>query len=155
MDSPVVIREYSSDDSHSISNIIRENLIKVNIKDYSEKIINNIYEIFTPEYIAELSTCRKVYVAIKDNSIIGTASLDKDTIYTVFIDIKQHNKGIGRQLIHYIEQIAIDSGITLLKLPSSITGQKFYENLGYHAVDVVESEVYGKDIIMIKNLIKD
>ncbi|MNK89112.1 putative acetyltransferase [compost metagenome] len=151
MNTNLFIREFIDDDSVIVSNIIRENLINVNIKDYPEKIIKNMSKIFTSEYISLISKVRKVYVLVESNKIIGTASLDQDTIYTVFIDIRHHNKGFGRILIDFIERTALDSGITSLKLPSSITAQGFYEKLGYHALEVIESEDYGRDIIMIKN----
>lgn len=93
-----------------------------------------------------------MFVAVSKDAIVGTASLDKDTIYTVFVDKDHHNLSIGRSLINYIELIALDSGIALLKLPSSITAQKFYEKLGYQEFNSVESEEFGRDIIMIKEI---
>jgi histone acetyltransferase (RNA polymerase elongator complex component) len=153
LNSNLLIREIVNDDCVTISNIIRDNLINVNIRDYPEKIINNMSRIFTPEYISDISKVRKVYVIVEDTKIIGTASLDQDTIYTVFIDINHHHKGFGRMLINFIERIALDSGTTSLKLPSSITAQGFYEKLGYHALEMIESEEFGRDIIMIKNIV--
>ncbi|MFC3749958.1 GNAT family N-acetyltransferase [Paenibacillus sp. GCM10012306] len=152
MNENIKIREFDKEDSPKISTIIRDNLVHVNSKDYSEKIINNMYSIFTPEYLVSLAGQRKVFVAVLENSIIGTISLAGDTVYTLFIDKDHHHLGIGRILITFIEGIARDTGITLLKLPSSITAQSFYEKLGYHEIDVVESEEYGRDIIMIKNI---
>lgn len=152
MDQNIIIREFTNDDCHQISSIIRDNLIHVNRKDYSEKIINNMYSMFTPEYIVSLSEKRKVLVAVSEDTIVGTASLEQDTIYTVFVDKQHHNLSIGRNLINFIERFALDSGITLLKLPSSITAQRFYEKLGYQEFDVVESEDFGRDIIMMKNI---
>ncbi len=148
----MIIREFTNDDRHQISSIIRDNLIHVNSKDYSEKIINNMHSIFTPEYIVSLSEKRRVFVAVSEDIIVGTASIDKDTIYTVFVDKDHHNLSIGRTLISFIERFALDSGITLLKLPSSITAQRFYEKLGYQEFDVVESDEFGRDIIMMKRI---
>ncbi|MNP77001.1 hypothetical protein D3C76_1743440 [compost metagenome] len=68
------------------------------------------------------------------------------------MDIRHHQTGIGRKLIYYLESVARDSGVTTLKLPSSITGQGFYEKLGYKAIKVIESEEFGRDIIMTREL---
>ncbi|WP_275591269.1 GNAT family N-acetyltransferase [Paenibacillus sp. 19GGS1-52] len=149
----LVIRDYVAADCQTLSAIIRENLIHINSRDYCEEIIHNMYRTFTPDHISNLSKIREIYVAVKDTIIVGTASLDKDTIYTLFIDINHHNKGIGREFIHFIERIAVDSGVTTVKLPSSITAQGFYEKLGYEAIDIVDSAEYGRDIIMIKILV--
>ncbi|NUU61247.1 GNAT family N-acetyltransferase [Paenibacillus agri] len=152
MNEKIKIREFTKEDSQKISTIIRDNLAHVNSKDYPEKIITNMYSIFTPEYLVSLSERRKVFVAVMNNTIIGTISLDRDTIYTLFVDKDHHHLGIGRILINFIEGVARNTGITSLKLPSSITAQSFYEKLGYHKIDVVESEEYGRDIIMMKNI---
>ncbi|RCX21462.1 GNAT family acetyltransferase [Fontibacillus phaseoli] len=148
----IIIREFVKDDCHQISTIISDNLIHVNSRDYGDKIINNMLSIFTPEYIMGLSKTRKMFVAVIEDIVVGTASLDRDTIYMVFVDKDRHKSGIGRELIRHIERMALDSGVATLQLPSSLTAQSFYKKLGYLDMDVVESEQYGRDIIMIKKL---
>ncbi len=146
------IRLMKDEDCVAVTHIIHKNLRLVNSRDYPEEIINHMCRLFTPAYITEISTTRNVYVIVKDSEIVGTASLDQDTIYTVFVEVQHHRSGIGRKLIQYIETVALQSGVTQLKLPSSITGQGFYEKLGYRVVQVIESEEFGRDIIMSKEL---
>lgn len=146
------IRKFEESDCHQVSAMIRDNLRYVNSRDYSDRIIKNMLDLFSPEYIVQLSAKRNMYVALVDHVIVGTVSLEADTIYTVFVDMRHHHSGIGRKLIDFVERIAVVSGESSLKLPSSITAQKFYEKLGFREMEVVESEQYGKDIIMIKNL---
>jgi histone acetyltransferase (RNA polymerase elongator complex component) len=142
----------TEEDCVIVTRIIHDNLRYVNSRDYSEEIINHMCKLFTPAYITEIAKTRNVYVIVKDSEIVGTASLDQDTIYTVFVDVKHHRSGIGRKLIQHVEHVALQSEVTQLKLPSSITGQGFYEKLGYKAVQVIESEEFGRDIIMSKDL---
>ncbi len=146
------IRLMKDEDCVTVTHIIHDNLRHVNSRDYPEEIINHMCRLFTPAYITEISKTRSVFVIVKDAEIVGTASLDQDTIYTVFVDVQHHGSGIGRKLIQHVEHVALQSGVTQLKLPSSITGLGFYEKLGYQVVQVIESEEFGRDIIMSKDL---
>ncbi|MFD1773039.1 GNAT family N-acetyltransferase [Paenibacillus rhizophilus] len=150
--SSVAIRDFGPQDSEAVSVLIRENLLKVNSRDYPEQIIQRMVNLFSPEYIKLISAARKMVVAIEGEKVIGTASLDGDTLYTVFVDMDHHGRGVGRSLIRYLEQVAWNSGVCILKVPSSLTAEHFYGELGYRRVQVIESEEFGTDIIMSKDL---
>ena len=80
-----------------------------------------------------------MFVALEDNNVIGTASLDKSWynhdgeywILTVFVDIAHHKQGIGKMLINEIEKFALKIPAKKLVIPASITGCEFYHKLGY------------------------
>ena len=82
----------------------------------------------------------KVFVALKNNIVVGTAGLDKSWynddgeywILTVFIDVAHHNQGIGRMLINEIEKYSKKINAKKLVIPASITGCEFYNKLGYN-----------------------
>lgn len=150
--SSVAIRDFGTHDSEAVSALIRENLLKVNSRDYPEQIINRMVNLFSPEYIKLISAVRKMVVAVEGENVIGTASLDGDTLYTVFVDMNYHGAGVGRSLIQYLEQTARNSGVHVLQVPSSLTAEHFYAKMGYRRVRVIESEEFGTDIIMSKDL---
>lgn len=149
----ITIRKFRPQDGEAVSNIIRDNLIKINSKDYSQSVIDYMCELYTPTYLRQISNKRKIYVAINNEVVVGTASIDNDTIYTVFVDTQYHRKGIAKKLINLFEEIVDNNGIRLLKVQASITSQKFYEKLGYSKVGEEESDQYGKSIIMEKYLV--
>ncbi|MNO73640.1 putative acetyltransferase [compost metagenome] len=148
-----MIRAFDTDDALTISRLISNNLIHVNSRDYPPHIISSMVAEFTPEYVTTLSKVRQMFVALAGGKVVGTASLDEDTIYTVFVDKDHHGSGIGRLLIEHIESIARESGVPRLQLPSSLTAVRFYEKLGYYAVDSAYSEQMGHSIIMAKDII--
>lgn len=148
----VTVRKFRESDAEAVSELIRRNLTEVNCKDYPESVVKSMYEAFTPKYIRTLSNKRKMYVALYDDKVIGTASLDYDTVYTVFVDVDYHRKGVGRKLMELLEEIAANNGLSTLQLPASITARKFYEKLGYQFVKQVESEENGIGLIMEKYL---
>ena len=136
----IEIKEYDNKYAEEISKIIIQNLLEVNSKDYDIEFVKNFVKEFTPEEIQRnFSKRTKVFVALEDNKIIGTAGLDKSWyndygeywILTVFVDVAHHGQGIGRLLIEEIEKFALTIPAKKLIIPASITGCEFYHKLGY------------------------
>ena len=146
-----IIRKYQINDSISVSNLIRNTLNKVNSKDYSQEIIDKMCRHFTPEKINENSISREIYVAVQNEKIIGTVSINNNNIHSFFVDYKHLNEGIGTALYNYIETRITDNGFKEIIVPSSITSEYFYHKNGFTAIEAVES-IFGKNIIMKKML---
>ena len=146
-----LIRNAMSEDAPAISRTIIKSLRKSNAQDYSSDIIDQVAQSFSPAAILHLLTQRQVLVAVVDNHIVATASLDQDVVRSVFVDPNYQGKGIGRRLMERIQSIAMNAGLTLLRVPSSITAEGFYASLGYKKVrdEFHESE---RTIIMAKTL---
>lgn len=144
----IATRKFRTEDAEAVSNIIRNNLLNVNSRDYSEEVIKSAYEKFTPKYILTLSNKKKMYVAVDDRTVIGTAAIDFDTISNVFVEAQFHSKGIDKALISLLEEIAANNGIKHIKIVATLTVQKRYEKLGYEIVEEVQSDEFGKEILM-------
>ena len=94
------IVEYQEKYAEEISNIVIENMYKINIKDHGKDIIDKLSKHFTLDEIRKRFPERaKVYVTIENDEVIGTASINKyrgdETgkkyiILTVFFKIKNH-----------------------------------------------------------------
>ncbi|WP_447802353.1 GNAT family N-acetyltransferase [Pseudomonas serbica] len=146
-----LIRNATNADALAISRIIIGTLRESNALDYSSAIIDQVESSFSPSAILDLLTRRQVLVATTDSHIVATASLDKDVVRSVFVDPTWQGKGIGRQLMAMIQSIAIKDGVSLLRVPSSITAQGFYAALGFKKIrdEFHQSE---RTIIMAKTL---
>ena len=59
----IIIRKFNSMDSSKVCEIIVKNLIEINSKDYPEEIINDMCNLYIPEYIIEKAKKRDIYVA--------------------------------------------------------------------------------------------
>ena len=135
----LVIKEYEECYVKEISDIIIQNLIQINSKDYTKEEINKMCEKFSIERLKDtLSNRKKVYIALINNELVGTAGIDKSWyrddeyyILTVFVKPCYHGKGIGKKLIEAIEDFAYTLPIKKLVIPSSIPAHKFYFKLGY------------------------
>lgn len=146
------IRKFIPDDAMEISKVIRHSLTLINSKDYSEEIIKFMIEYFSPQTILELSQKRHMLVAIVNSKIVGTGSLQDDTIYSLFVDPNHVGRGIGTKLIQKIEELAKNNHITVLKVPSSITAIGFYIRLGFLKEKEVFSQKSGLTTHMTKIL---
>ena len=136
----IEIKEYDNKYAEEISKIIMQNLLEVNSKDYGMEYVKKFAKEFTPEEIKmNFSKRTKVFVALENNNVIGTASIDKSWynddgeywILTVFVDMAHHKQGIGKLLINEIEKFALTIPAKKLIIPASITGCEFYHKLGY------------------------
>jgi N-acetylglutamate synthase-like GNAT family acetyltransferase len=148
----IIIREFKSMDSLELCAIIKKNLVEVNSKDYPEDIINSMCNLYTPNHIIKMAKERDIYVAELNGNIIGTASLDKNIICTVFVNTDYHRHGVGRKLISFIEDTANKNSVKTIQIHSSLTSQDFYYALGYLYVKQVDVPNLGRSIIVEKQL---
>ena len=96
---------------------------------------------------------RDIYVIVDGDRILGTASLENNNVFSVFVNTTYHGKGIGQRLMEHIERVAKNRGIDRLKLPSSLTAVGFYRKLGYKKIKkVFNKSTKGYEIIMEKKL---
>jgi N-acetylglutamate synthase-like GNAT family acetyltransferase len=148
----IIIRRFESSDSIEVCNIIKRNLIEINSKDYPPHIINNMCNLYTSDHIIEIAKARDIYVAELNGKIIGTASLENHIICAVYVNIDYHNRGIGRKLMCFIEDVAINNSIKFLRLHASLTSLNFYYALGYKYIEELDDPEAGKSTLVEKVL---
>lgn len=140
-----------ANDAVQISQVILTTLRESNAQDYSPSIIAQVAQSFSPEAVAALLGQRQVFVAVRNGQVAGTASLDGQVVRTVFVRPNLHGQGIGRQLMAAVERVARDQGIAALLVPSSVTAERFYLQLGFQ---VVREAFHGEErtIVMQRSL---
>lgn len=147
-----LIRNATCTDATAISEVIVATLRESNAQDYSSDIIKRVQQSFSPSAILALLTQRQVYVASIDGRLVATGSLDRNTVRSLFVDPAYQGKGIGRQLMTTIESVAAQSGLKLLRVPSSITAERFYLALGFLKV---RDEFHGAERTIIMEKVLD
>lgn len=148
-----LIRTATTEDATAISQVIIAALRETNAQDYTPAIIEQVEQSFSPEAVLRLLIQRQVYVATIDHHVVATASLDHDVVRSVFVDPAHQAKGIGKQLMARIQSVAVDEGVKLLRVPSSITAEGFYASLGFKKV---RDEFHGAErtVVMEQDLQK-
>ncbi len=144
------VRRAKREDAEAISRIVIAALRESNSQDYPAEVITQVEQSFSPAAVSALLDSRVVFVAVIQNNLLGTASLDGDVVRRVFVAPIHHGTGIGRQLMEAIHAAAIRTGVTALRVPSSITAQGFYARLGYRKF---RDEFHGEErtIVMEKS----
>ncbi|MCA6121600.1 GNAT family N-acetyltransferase [Bradyrhizobium sp. WSM 1704] len=145
------IRTAREEDADEISAVILRTLREINAKDYAREIIKRIESSFSPSAVLELISKRTVFVAAIGGRVVGTASLDGSVVRTVFVSPDVQSRGIGKLLMAEVERTARQRKIDRLAVPSSISAETFYAQLGFKAV---RDSYFGKErtIIMERSL---
>ena len=156
----IEIVEYKNEYAKDLSEIILDNMYKINIKEHGKDIIDRISKYFTEEEIKKNFPQRtKCLVALKNEEVVGTAGIDrykgdktgkKYIVLTVFVKIKNHRQGIGKELIENIEKIAVNVGCKELVIPSSVYACEFYRKFGFDYLDGKKIQNEDKEYILTK-----
>ncbi|CAK16308.1 putative acetyltransferase, GNAT family [Pseudomonas entomophila L48] len=144
------IRRAQREDAEAISRIVITALRESNSQDYPAEVIAQVEQSFSPAAVSALLDSRMVFVAVNQNELLGTASLDGEVVRTVFVAPIHHRTGVGKRLMEAVHAAAIRAGVTALRVPSSITAQGFYARLGYRKL---RDEFHGveRTIVMEKS----
>lgn len=86
------------------------------VEDYADNYSNNIF------LVAEYS-----------NEIVGFGllNINKKSIDSLYIKPKMAKRGIGKQLLQQLEDIARENNISELKLSATLNSIAFYHRMGY------------------------
>ncbi|AZE41893.1 Acetyltransferase, GNAT family [Pseudomonas chlororaphis subsp. aureofaciens] len=140
------IRPAHEQDADAISRLIIAALQTSNAQDYPSTVIAQVRQNFSPPAVRQLLSKRQVWVAQAAGEIVGTASLDGQVVRSVFVAPERQGQGVGRQLMAELERQALGVGITQLTVPSSITAEGFYTNLGFHTL---REQYHGEERTLI------
>ena len=147
----MLIRVIEKSERKECLKIIISNLLEVNIKDYSFEVIQSLVKSYSKYYlkIPNIMTL----LAEENGKILGTASMTENgQIKDVFVDIENHSKGIGRNLMQHLEEIAKNKNLEGLFLFSAKTSIDFYLKQGYDEIKRINFGKQGIQIRMEKKL---
>ena len=140
------IRRATPVDAQAISKVVIAALHESNARDYPPDIIAQVEQRFCPASILALMKQRQMYVALVEQHVVGTASLDQAVVRSVFVSPRHQGRGIGQQLMARLMEAAIAAQIEELQVPSSLTAESFYAQLGFHKV---RDEFHGAERTVI------
>ena len=136
------INEFVTGQEFEVSKICQSCINEINAKDLSEKQVINLRNAFTPRGIISHASQFNVYVATyAQGQICGTGILAGNQVKGVFVDVELLGKGIGRQIMIFIENKAAEKGLESVFLYSSKFAVEFYEKIGYRKIKRANSKV--------------
>jgi len=75
----------------------------------------------------------RLYVATLDEIVVGTGTIDCDTgrLDAIFVRPELVRRGIGSQIVSFLEQLGRAAGLTQLTLDSTLNAAPFYRSCGF------------------------
>lgn len=144
------IRLFKDSDAEAISNLICRNFKEVNVKDYGEEMVNELAKTHDAAWVRQVASYANMYVFRRNEQIVAVGSissfwesLTESIILTVFVLPEYHKMGIGRKVVHTLEQDEVFLRAHRIEIPASITGVEFYRKLGYeykNGIKVLDEE---------------
>lgn len=130
----IEIRRATQEDARKISLLRRKTLKEINKNDYPKIFLDYLINENSTKGIIDKMKKKEIFCAWKENVLIGTVDLERDKIGGLFVKISQLGKGIGTQLMDFIENYARSKGINKVRLYSTIFAVNFYKKRGYALV---------------------
>lgn len=155
MEQPI-IRPAVHQDAEVLSNLILENAYALLLPYYNTEQWEAFSKFYAPEEMQKKIAEQRIFCAILNHQIAGTIALDKNTLVGFYTQINFLNRGIGKMLMQYIESLAVEEGMTELKLTASPQAVTFYDKQGWKRVSVNTYYYFGvgfDETLMIKKLI--
>lgn len=134
----LAIRLFKDTDAESVSHLICRNFKEINVKDYGQEAVEELVKTHDAARVRKIASYANMYVFRRKEQIIAVGSissfwgsLTESIILTVFVLPEYHKMGIGRKVIHTLEQDELFLRANRIEIPASITGVEFYRKLGY------------------------
>ena len=134
----VEVREFQDKDAEEVANLIIRNFREVNVKDYGEDAIEELVKTHDAAWVRQVASFAHMYVFCRGEEIVAVGSISsfwgsksESILLTIFVLPEYHGKGIGRTIIHTLEQDELFTRAKRIEIPASITAVEFYRKFGY------------------------
>ena len=128
-----MIRKFRpSDENACIKNISECFDTSVSLNKKGKNYVKNL---FTKKgYLTRKSHKYDIFVYEKDKKILGMGAIEGNYIAKVYVDPTMHGKGIGREIMTFLEKLAIKRGFKNIFLRAYKNSKGFYTKQGYRFV---------------------
>lgn len=151
MPTMLTIRPAEIDECSIISLLIQTTIGVSNKDDYSPESIAAVQQYFSTSGVGEKMARRDMLVAVVNDVIVGTVSIEGNGLYTLFVSPDVQKQGIAQKLVDFVETRAAANGHSSIHVSSSITAQGFYKKLNYQTLHL-QPHKDGDTYLMEKKL---
>ena len=140
----IVIRRATPEDAEQITPVHVASIRTLCAKDYTQEQLDAWAGWKSPDKYRDAMAAGEVFfVAELEGRVVGFSVLFEDEVKAVYVHPDHVGRGVGRQLLHAVEEEARSRGVAELKLTSTLTSVRFYESCGYAKGDLHEHPVNG------------
>jgi GNAT superfamily N-acetyltransferase len=131
----VKVREFRPGDLGMVKLLIDET-IEASYRNYPKEFLEYwIGDYHSEENILKDARNGLILVAVCDKKNVGTGTLVGSEIQRIFVCPQYQRKGIGKLVMKGLERQAKAQRIESVNLTSTATSKKFYDALGYSAME--------------------
>jgi GNAT superfamily N-acetyltransferase len=120
----IAIRPAAAADAEAVHNIVLQALRETNARDYPPSVIDRLV-LTLPDKVASHLTIWCAFVALVDGQVVGTGSLNGQTVSAVYVHPNYQGRGIGTKLMDAVENAATAQSQGTLSVQSSVTAKPF------------------------------
>jgi len=145
-----VIRRATAADAEVVRKIVLLALRETNARDYPSSVIERLV-LTLPDRVASNLETWCAFVAIVSGRVVGTGSLNGQTVSSVYVHPDYQGRGIATKLMDAVEDAANAQSQATLSVQSSITARSFYAKRGF---EIVREGFFGEEptIVMSKDI---
>jgi GNAT superfamily N-acetyltransferase len=154
------IIKFQKRDTNKVASLISRTFKTFNSSDYfSKKAADDYIKFFDPKVTSEdeiykiFIKATIFYVAEEGGKIVGAIRGTPNRISSLFVDGKQHRKGIGEKLLLKFEKEAVKQASSEIKVRSQLYSLIFYEKMGYKKTTGIRN-AKGLKVYPIKKVLK-
>lgn len=151
----MIIRPAKLEDAELLHNLIVENANFFLKPHYTELQLHTFIEYYSVGRIQDNFKNQEIFCAIENDQIVGTIALDNDYIVGFYTRVGFTGKGIGKQLLQFLEKYAGEKNLKKLYLSASPEGVSFYLKFCWNIekqIVIEYLEVPFEETLMWKNI---
>jgi ribosomal protein S18 acetylase RimI-like enzyme len=148
----IVIRPATAADAEAVHKIVLHALRETNARDYPSSVIERLI-LTLPDKVASNLETWCAFVAIVNGRVVGTGSLNGQTVTSVYVHPDYQGRGIATKLMDEVENAANAQSQRTLSVQSSVTAKTFYAKRGFK---IVREGFFGEEptILMAKDILR-
>lgn len=131
----LTIRKAEQEDCPSIARVHTRAVKGISAAFYTPEEVESWSRPRPPESYQQSIRDKEFHVAEEDNVIVGFGVLNQETreIEAVYVDPDVTRRGVGRMILHLLEERARALGLEAVSLSASLNAVEFYKRAGYAA----------------------
>ncbi len=143
MTKEIIMRTAEPQDANSLRELVTETIDTCYFGIYPQEAIDYFIEYHNQKNVVNDILKGHCLILVTEEEFIGTGTLLGSNVRRVFVKPAYQNMGFGKRIMYKLEEKALEKGVKIMDLDSSLVAYSFYKALGY--------ETIAEDKIPVKN----
>ena len=136
----LTIRKARLNQTDEVNEIVSKTIKEIYLKYYSNEVVDFFLELHNRDNIINDISEGNTYVIGCEAAILGTGTINQNTISRVYITPNNQHEGIGTKLMDFLEKEIIKN-YSYVNIDASLPAAEFYRKRGYEFLRQAEHSV--------------